>query len=444
MKIFAETRSQVKVGAMSFSSRLANHSKSLGRDVRVAIVGAGQMGRGFGGQVSRIPGLSLALVVDIDADRIRSLYNDIGVKDAVISNDPKVIADAMEAGQSTGSTTTEFIAEMPFDIVVEATGIPDVGARVAYSSLLAKKDVAVLNVEMDVTIGPLLHKTAQLGGAVYTVCHGDEPVEAKVLVDFARDLQFDIIAAGKGKNNPFEPLSTPDTVRERALSKQMNPKMLCSFTDGSKTMTEMVALANATGLQLSKRGMYGPSASIKTLQNVFALQKDGGVLDRPGVVDYCTGDVAPGVFVIVRTDAPYINHEMTYMGMGSGPYFALYRPYHLASVEAPISLARAILDRESSLFAPSLQAEVCSMAKKDLNPGDVIDGIGGYTVRGYADIAKDSRRDNLVPIGLIQGAIVQKPIKVGDLITYEDVQVDESSLIVQLRRMQDSLGLTYA
>jgi predicted homoserine dehydrogenase-like protein len=233
-------------------------------------------------------------------------------------------------------------------------------------------------------------------------------------------------------------------VRERALSKRMNPKMLCSFTDGSKTMTEMVALANATGLELSKRGMYGPDATVKTLTNVFALQSDGGVLDRPGVVDYCMGDVAPGVFVIVRSGAPYINHEMSYLAMGPGPYFALYRPFHLASIEAPLSVARAVLDRDASLFSPNLMAEVCTMAKKQLNPGDVIDGIGGYTVRGYADIAKDARRDNLVPIGLIQGAIVQKVIKVGELISYDQVELDESSLIVQLRRKQDSLGLTYA
>ncbi len=429
---------------MAYSQRLQDHAKLLGRDVRVAIVGAGQMGRGFGGQISRMPGLALSLVVDIDADRIKSLFNDIGIKDVVISTDPKTLIDAMSAGKAAGTTTSEFIAELPFDVVVEATGVPDIGARVTYSCLLAKKDVAVLNVEMDVTIGPLLHKTAQLGGAVYTVCHGDEPVEAKVLVDFARDLQFEIVAAGKGKNNPFEPLSTPDTVKDRAIAKQMNPKMLCSFTDGSKTMIEMAALANTTGLELSKRGMYGPQATVKTLQNIFSLQADGGVLDRPGVVDYCMGDVAPGVFVIVRTDAAYINHEMSYLGMGSGPYFALYRPYHLASVEAPLSVARAVLDRESSLYAPHLQAEVCTMAKKDMNPGDVIDGIGGYTVRGYSDLAKDAKRDNLVPIGLIQGAVVQKAIKVGDLVTYDQVQLNESSLIVQLRKMQDNLGLTYA
>jgi predicted homoserine dehydrogenase-like protein len=190
--------------------------------------------------------------------------------------------------------------------------------------------------------------------------------------------------------------------------------------------------------------MYGPASSVKTLQDTFALQKDGGVLDRPGVVDYCTGDVAPGVFVIVRTDSPYVAHEMSYLSMGPGPYFALYRPYHLASVEAPMTVARAVIDRESSLYAESLKAEVVCMTKKDLNPGDKIDGIGGYTVRGYADIAKDAKRDNLVPIGLVQGATVTKAIKAGELLTYDHVELNESSLIVQLRRQQDALGLTYA
>ncbi|MSX51817.1 MAG: oxidoreductase, partial [Actinobacteria bacterium] len=240
---------------MAYNQRLQDHAKKIGRDVRVALVGAGQMGHGFGCQINRMPGLALSLVVDIHADRIKSLYGDIGVTNVVISDDPTVISAALLAGKAAGMTSVDHLAELPFDIVVEATGVPDIGAQVAYSCLLAKKDVAVLNVEMDVTIGPLLHATAVKGGAVYTVCHGDEPVEAKVLVDFARDLQFEIIAAGKGKNNPFEPLSTPDTVRDRAVAKKMNPKMLCSFTDGSKTMTEMVALANTTGLQLSKRGM---------------------------------------------------------------------------------------------------------------------------------------------------------------------------------------------
>jgi predicted homoserine dehydrogenase-like protein len=429
---------------MSYSSRLAAHAIKIGRDTRIALVGAGQMGRGFGNQLGHMVGISISVVVDIDHERIKVVYADLGITDIVFSDDVAVLSEAILAGKSTGTSNWEIVSSLPVDVVIEGTGIPDIGAQITHSSLLAKKDVAVLNVEMDVTIGPLLHKIASDNGVVYAVCHGDEPIEAKVLVDYARDLNFEIICAGKGKNNPFEPLSTPDSVRELAIKQKMNPKMLCSFTDGSKTMTEMVALANTTGLQLSKRGMYGPPSSIKTLQDTFALAADGGVLDRAGVVDYCTGDVAPGVFVVVRHNDPYIAHEMSYLKMGPGPYFTLYRPFHLASIEAPITVYRAILDRESSLFAPHLNAEVVSMTKKDLAVGDVIDGIGGYTLRGYADNALDAKRDNLVPIGIVAGAKIIKPIGVGELLTYDHVELDQNSVIVKLRKQQDDLGLTYA
>lgn len=429
---------------MSYSARLRKHATKLGRDTRIALVGAGQMGRGFGNQLGQIDGITLSVIIDIDQKRIESLYSDLSISEIIFSDDIEVLSKAILEGKHTGTSSSEIVASLPVDFVVEATGVPEIGARVTRSSLLAKKDVASLNVEMDVTIGPLLHKIASENGVVYAVCHGDEPIEAKVLVDYARDLNFEIICAGKGKNNPFQPLSSPDSVRGLALQKKMNPKMLCSFTDGSKTMTEMAALANSTGLELSKRGMYGPASSIKTLQDTFALQKDGGVLDRPGVVDYCTGDVAPGVFVVVRHKNPYIAHEMSYLSMGPGPYFALYRPFHLASIEAPITVYRAILDRESSLYTPSLKAEVVCMAKKDLSVGETIDGIGGFTVRGVADNALDAKRDNLVPIGLVAGATVTKNISAGELLTYEHVVLKEDSLIVQLRREQDALGLTYS
>ncbi len=402
------------------------------------------MGRGFGNQLGQMDGITLSVIIDINRERIESVYADLGIKDIVFSEEIDVLSKAILEGRRTGTSNSEIVATLPVDVVVEGTGVPEIGARVTRSSLLAKKDVVSLNVEMDVTIGPLLHKIALENDVVYAVCHGDEPVEAKVLVDYARDLNFEIICAGKGKNNPFEPLSNPDSVREVALQKKMNPKMLCSFTDGSKTMTEMAALANSTGLELSKRGMYGPSSSIKTLQKTFALQRDGGVLDRPGVVDYCTGDIAPGVFVVVRHKNPYIAHEMSYLSMGPGPYFVLYRPFHLASVEAPITVYRAILDRESSLFAPFLKAEVVCMTKKDLSIGETIDGIGGFAVRGFADNAIDAKGDNLVPIGLIAGATVRKAIKTGEFLTYEHVNLNQDSLIVQLRAEQDALGLTYS
>jgi len=425
---------------MQYRELLNDLAAKQGRRSRIALVGAGQMGRGFASQSHRL-GLEVSVIADVDPARIKQAYADLKLKEPIISDDVDQLNKAINSGQPAGTLDSKLIALLDVDVVVEATGVPEIGAQVSYNALINKKHVAVLNVECDVTIGPLLRKTAEENGVIYSVCHGDEPIEAKVLVDFALDLSFEVICAGKGKNNPFEPLSNPDTVLERARAKHMNPKMLASFTDGSKTMIEMAALANATGLSLTQRGMIGPKATVKTLQDVFALKADGGFLDEPGVVDYCTGDVAPGVFVVVRTDQPYVSEEMSYLGMGKGPYFAIYRPYHLASVEAPITVAKILTEGRSSLVSGKRMTEVIAATKKLHNVGDKFDGIGGYSARGVTDKVADALKDGMVPIGLLQGATTKRKIEVGEYVTWDDVDLDESQTIYQLRKQQDALGL---
>lgn len=426
---------------MEYRHRLEALAKQRGRNARIGLVGAGQMGRGFANHAHDMGGIDISVVADVDPARIEQAFSDLGLGTPVISNDIDELNAAIHASKPAGTTDAYLLADLDLDVVVEATGVPEVGARVTHASLLNRKHVAVLNVEMDVTIGPLLTKIAKEQGVLYSVCHGDEPVEALYLVEFARDLSFEIVMAGKGKNNPFEPHSNPDTVLERATAKQMNPKMLCSFTDGSKTMIEMSALANATGLPLSKRGMIGPEASVKTLQNVFCSKEFGGVLEEEGVIDYCTGDVAPGVFVIVKSSKPYIAHEMSYLGMGPGPYFSLYRPYHLASVEAPITLAEMLIENKASFACETRNSEVVACTKKAIKAGEKFDGIGGYSARAYADRKEDAKRDNLVPIGILQGAIAKRDLPIDHLVTYDDVELDETQTIFTLRKEMEALGL---
>lgn len=423
---------------MSFRDRLRAREERTGRPVRVALVGAGQMGRGFAAQLVRMPGITLSAVLDVDIDRARDGLTSTGTKLTKTSSLDEE-RDVVGNGGSIAITDTAHLPALPIDVVVEATGVPDVGARVALSALLAGQDLATLNVESDVTIGALLAQIAASTGAIYSVCRGDEPVETKILVDYARDLNFEIICAGKGKNNPLNPAATPDSLRAEAERKGMNPKMLCSFVDGSKAMIEMAALANTTGLGVSKRGMHGPASTVPTLHQTFALEKDGGVIETAGVVDYCTGPVAPGVFVVIRTEDEYVHHEMSYLQMGDGPYFALYRPFHLASIEAPLTVYEMVLDRRPSLVAEHWTAEVGAVAKRDLKAGERIDGVGGSTVHGLIDDATQFRADNLVPLGVITGAITTRDLKVGELLTYDDVQLDESSTIVLLRKLQDQL-----
>ncbi len=424
---------------MSYRTRLAAREAEVGRPLRVGLVGAGQMGRGFAAQLLRMPGISLSAVLDVDRSRAEEALTQSGLKPSSATTTDAAVK-AIENGESVALAGIDELGALPLDVVVEATGVPDVGARVALESVLSGKGIATLNVESDVTIGRLMATVAEKAGAVYSVCRGDEPVETKILVDYARDLSLDVVCAGKGKNNPLDVYATPESLAERARTKQMNPKMLCSFVDGSKAMIEMAALANTTGLGVSTRGMHGPPSTVPTLHQTFALKEDGGVLEKAGVVDYCTGPVAPGVFVVVRTEDPYVHHEMTYLQMGDGPYFALYRPYHLASIEAPLTVYEIALDHRPSLVAEHWTAEVGAVSKRPLAAGEKIDGVGGMMVRGLIDDASDFARDNAVPLGVLAGATLRHDVPVDHLLTYDDVELDESSKIVQLRRMQDAMA----
>jgi predicted homoserine dehydrogenase-like protein len=422
---------------MSYTARLQELATQRGRPVRVALVGAGQMGRGFAAQAHRMAGVDVCAVVDVVAERAVEALIGTG-QTPVVTSDLHEIERVVGGGGAVALDDLSLLTELPVDVIVEATGVPEIGAQVAVRCLLAGRDIATLNVESDVTIGRLLHDLALSTGAVYSVCRGDEPVECKILVDYARDLSMEVVCAGKGKNNPLDARATPESLAEEAAAKGMNPKMLCSFVDGSKAMIEMAALANTTGLGVSTRGMHGPPSTVPTLQDTFALVEDGGVLDRPGVVDYCTGPVAPGVFVVVRTDDPYVNHELTYLKMGKGPYFALYRPYHLASVEAPLTVAEMVLDRRASLTAEHWTAEVGAVTKSDLAAGTQLEGIGGAHVHGMIEDAGDFALGRRVPLGIIAGARLARDVPAGTYLTVDDVEVDESSTIVALRRLQDS------
>jgi predicted homoserine dehydrogenase-like protein len=418
---------------MSYVSRLRERERQVGRPVRVGLVGAGQMGRGLAAQLGRIPGMALAAAFDVDAERARQACVASGA--ARIETDPGRAVEAVAAGIPVALDDSAAAADLGLDAVVDATGVPDVGARIAQQCLLRGIDFITLNVETDVTVGRYLGALADASRAVYSVADGDEPVAAKELVDFAYDLGFDVVCAGKGKNNPFDPTATPDSVSATAETRHMNPKMLASFVDGSKTMIEMAALANATGFVPDVIGMHGPTAQVDELADVLRPAAHGGLLSAPGRVDYAFGP-APGVFVIITGDDPIVAEEMSYLSMGKGPYWCLYRPYHLASLEAPRSVARAVLDRRSSLRPTTWSAEVVAVAKRDLSQGERIDGIGGYTVRGVTYPA--SAATDLLPLGLAQGCQVVAPIAQGQPIPSDSV-VPAGNTIEILRRLQDEL-----
>jgi predicted homoserine dehydrogenase-like protein len=220
----------------------------------------------------------------------------------------------------------------------------------------------------------------------------------------------------------------------------MNPKMLASFVDGTKTMVEMTSLGNGIGYVPDVRGMHGPQASPDTLAQIFKPKADGGILNSSRVVEYALGSVAPGVFLIFTTDHPKILKDLRYLSMGPGPYYSLYRPYHLTSLETPISIARAVLKGETTLATDQPPvAETVAVAKRDLKTGEKMDGIGGFMVYGTIAKANAARDEDLLPIGLAPGGTLMNDIPQGTPLRYADVELDETTTICHLRRLQDQM-----
>lgn len=414
-----------------------------GKSIKVSLIGAGLMGKGMVSQMMLMKGMTPSLVVSRDIDDAIAAYTLAGVekKDILISEDIEEINRAIEKGKYVATTRTELGSKVEsIDVVVDATGVPSTGAEIALDAIMNGKHMVMVNIEADVTVGPILSKFAKSAGVVYTGTAGDEPGSAKEIYDFADALGFEIIAIGKGKNNPIDYNASPDSMREKAEAKGLNPIMLTSFVDGTNTMIEMAAMANATGFTPDIRGSHGVTAYTEELPAIFSLKEDGGILNKKGVVDYVHG-IAPGVFAIVSTDQPQVHDEMEYLSMGEGPNYILYRPYHLTSLETPITIARAVFYGEPTI-APkgSPVAEVVTMAKKDLKAGDYLDGIGKYTILGKIEDYKIAKEENLLPIGLVdEKTRLLKDVKKGEYLSYDMVDLNKDSMIYKLRQIQDEI-----
>jgi len=417
--------------------------EEIGTPIGMGLVGAGQMGRGLVSQLFLMKGIKPCVVCDGVIERAIEAYKFAGVDedDIRVAESAGEAQEASESGYYVVTPDVSVVAEMPaVDVVVEATGVTNVGALVAFNSIANGKHVVLLNVETDVTVGPILKKLADSAGVVYTASAGDEPGVAKELYDFASGLGFEVLVIGKGKNNPLNRRANPDTERERAAKEGASPKMLASFSDGTKTMVEMAAVSNATGFLPDVPGMHGPEGTWANLTQVLRLKSEGGVLNRYGVVEYVHG-VAPGVFVIVTSPSDTIKAQMRYLKLGDGPNYLLYRPFHLTSLETPVSVARAYLYREPTI-APlgRFCSEVVAVAKKDLKAGECLDGIGMYSVYGLIMTAEEACSKGALPIGLVTDKVkMLRDAKEGEVITYDAVKLDESAFVTQLRKMQDQL-----
>lgn len=415
-----------------------------GAPISVALVGAGQMGKDIVAQISGMQGMEISVVVDINTEICLEAYRLAGVVSGVcVTDDLEEAENASRQGRHIATSDYKIATRLTgVQVVVDATGSPEMGARISLDCFDNSKHIVMMNVECDITVGPILRKMAEKAGVVYSLTAGDEPGSIVELYRFAKALGFKIVAAGKGKNNPLDIYANPGMKEwaDKAAKREMSPRMLIEFVDGSKTMIEMCAVSNATGLVPDMRGMHCVKCNVDQLSKVYSLKSQGGILDKEGVVDFAIGNIAPGVFVIVTTDSQRIIDGLVQRDMGDGPNYLLYRPYHLCSIETPITAAQAVIYGESTAHPMDhLTSECITIAKMDLKAGQTLDAIGEYCYRASIDLAEVAREGNMLPVGLAKGARLTCDVKKDEIITYDMVELDNKSVLLQLRRLQDQL-----
>jgi len=421
---------------------LARHE--AGRPIRIGLVGCGEMGTDLICGVTQMQGIEVAAVATRTVSKIfdaaHIAYGETTKAREVTTS--STMSAAIEQGFIAATDDLDLmLGHELIDVVVDATGYPEAGAEIGLKTLENNKHLVMMNVEADVTIGRYLKYEADKRGLIYTLGSGDEPSSAMELIEFVSSLGAEIIATGKGKNNPLKFDAVPDDYLEEARRRDMNVRMLVEFIDGSKTMVEMAAIANATGLVPDCPGMHGPKADLADLKHTLIPQCDGGILSKTGVVDYSIGrGVAPGVFVIVKTGHPRIKERFEDLKMGQGPYFTFHRPYHLTAMEVPLTCARVVLEGKADMVPLGRPvAEVCAVAKRDLGAGEKLDFIGLYTYRAWVMTVEEAQTHQAIPCGLLEGAEVIKPIKAGELITCANASIRQDRWIARLRARQDQL-----
>lgn len=413
--------------------------EAAGRPIRLGVSGAGWMGSGFVHAVAQMRGMRVDVLADEDTRAAYAAFRAVGIPadDIVECADSPRAMDALRAHKRVITGSYALAAQLDaVDIIVDVTPSPAIGAETAYACIQNGKDVVLVNIEADVTVGRILKQMADKAGVLYTVSSGDEPGCLMELWDFVTTLGYEPIVIGKGKNNPLDPSATPDTVAESARRAGKDPYQVASYVDGTKTMFEMACAANATGCLPMQRGMIGPVADLQSVSQIFALEEDGGIARFAGAVDFVQGSaMAGGVFVTVRVRDARIRDDLEYLKVGRGRYYTFFRPYHLWFLEAPLSVARAHLYRQPTLVPLDRPvAEVLTIAKRNLKAGETLDTFGGYTFYGVIERADIAAELNALPVGLAPGARVKRAVAQGAVVTWDDVTLDEASTVVRLRR----------
>ena len=413
-----------------------------GNPVRVAMIGAGFMGRGIALQMlTAARGMRLVAIANRTVEKAHEAFAQAGADEIVEVADGDELERAIDAGRYavTGDPLAVCDAES-VDAVIEVTGAVENGARVILRAIEREKHVVLMNAELDGTVGPLLKRKADDAGVVYTNADGDQPGVQLNLYRFVKGIGVRPVLCGniKGLHDPYR---NPTTQEGFARQWGQNPWMVTSFADGTKISFEQAIVANATGMRVAKRGMHGPTVEGGTpIEQAAQLFSSEELQGGHGFVDYVVGAApGPGVFVLGTHEHPTQRHYLNLYKLGEGPLYCFYRPYHLCHFEVPNTVARAVLFGDAAI-APLAGpfVDVVTAAKTDLEAGSELDGLGGYMSYGLAENADVVHAERLLPIGLAEGCRLTRDVAKDGVLTYDDVEFPAGRLAVRLRLEQDA------
>jgi predicted homoserine dehydrogenase-like protein len=443
---------------MNLFAKLSERA-AQGKPLRVGLIGAGKFGSMYLAQVPRTPGVHLVGIADLSPDVARINLERVGWKSEQYG--AAALDEAIKKGTTHVTDNWEAIVAHPaIEIIAECTGNPIAAVDHCLAAFKHRKHIINVTVEADAFCGPLLAHKAREAGVIYSLAYGDQPALACELVDWARTCGFPIVAAGRGhKWLPQFRESTPDTVwnfwgvtAEQAKIGGMNPKMFNAFLDGSKPAIESTAIANCTGLEAPEDGLTFPPASIDDIPTVMRPKSEGGRLEKKGVVEVISSlkpdgtpvpyDIRKGVWVCIEAATEYIRRcfkEYQVVTDPDGRYMCSYTRWHLIGLELGVSVASVGLRREPTGVATCFNADVIATAKRDLKPGELLDGEGGYTVFGKLFPARKSLTRGSLPLGLAHNLKLVRPVVKDQSLTWADVAADESLPAYQLRREMEAL-----
>ncbi len=413
------------------AKREANHTP-----IRVGLVGAGFMARGIARQIARaVPGMRIAAICNRHADRAVALLEEAGLERSRSVGSVTGLESAVDDGVVAVTDAPEVLCgAQNLDVVFEVTGDVEFGARLALMAFESGTHYVTMSAELDATVGPILRHRADRAGVVYTQADGDQPGVILNLHRFVQGIGIRPVLCGNVKGY-LDRHSNPPMLQPWADKWGEDPRMLTSFTDGTKLSCEQASVANATGMRVVQRGMLGPQVPAGSpLEAAPTWYPEAVLRDEKGVVEFVVGAApSPGIFVIgLEEDGAHRRYLEVYK-MGTGPFYVFYTPYHLCHLEAHNAVARAVLFDDATvapLGGPCV--EVVATAKTDLAAGTTLDGIGGYHLYGLCENASTVRSEGLLPIGLAAGARLVRAVPADQVLTVADVTVPAGRVIDEL------------